>query len=334
VDEEREKQKRLRAMDRTRDQEVRAAAEHEAEERANAIRAEDEALLESSRGTAAYYDFQKKVIEETTKLDIEAVNRRRQSELDALAEREDDAKKDLETMKLSHEQLEAERAKITAAYAAIRVSTERGAASEIVAINTKKNADLLQVDEEYSRTKAKNIEVADTMRDEFDRIGTSATRSAKDVKEAIASMIRDMLLLGVRQKLLQPMSDWLFGKRGDEFGGVVGGGIQSVWDAIPHFASGTPATPDGLIGVGETGPEVIQVPRGSRVFNATQSKQMRAASAVASTVNHRMAIAVDLAGANGDAAIEAAANRGVTAAVAQIRREFPKLMALTVRDYG
>ncbi len=43
---------------------------------------------------------------------------------------------------------------------------------------------------------------------------------------------------------------------------------------LPGFAAGTPFAPGGLAMVGERGPEVVNLPRGSRVFSNQESRQM------------------------------------------------------------
>lgn len=61
-------------------------------------------------------------------------------------------------------------------------------------------------------------------------------------------------------------------------GGGGGGGItvpQNVLASlVPKFATGTSYAPGGMSWVGEQGPELVNLPRGSQVFTAGQSRQM------------------------------------------------------------
>jgi hypothetical protein len=52
------------------------------------------------------------------------------------------------------------------------------------------------------------------------------------------------------------------------------GPLGKIKDVIPGFATGTRSAPGGLAVVGERGPELVNLPRGSRVYNATQTADM------------------------------------------------------------
>jgi hypothetical protein len=84
---------------------------------------------------------------------------------------------------------------------------------------------------------------------------------------------------------------------------------------LPGFANGTMSAPGGLSWVGERGPELVNLPRGSQVFDAQTSARMMDGGGPASTT---MNFNINLAGANGDAAIEAAVMRGVQQAVSDV----------------
>ena len=52
------------------------------------------------------------------------------------------------------------------------------------------------------------------------------------------------------------------------------GNISSAYSRLPHYARGTINHPGGRALVGERGPEIVDLPAGSRVYNANQSRQM------------------------------------------------------------
>lgn len=64
-------------------------------------------------------------------------------------------------------------------------------------------------------------------------------------------------------------------------GGFAGGGNTSYFPPIPKFASGTNSAPGGISLVGERGPELVNLPRGSQVIpNAPSMKALGKNSAV------------------------------------------------------
>jgi len=58
---------------------------------------------------------------------------------------------------------------------------------------------------------------------------------------------------------------------------------KKIGFTIPGFAKGG-ITPGGLVGVGETGPELVSLPRGSRVYSNADSKKMMNDSGLPKTV--------------------------------------------------
>lgn len=113
-------------------------------------------------------------------------------------------------------------------------------------------------------------------------------------------------------------------------GGLFGkGGIASViLHAIPGFASGTTSAPGGLAWVGEKGPELINLPRGSQVIPAGLSAAMaRVAGAGNRGGDVRMHMSVSLDGATGDRQIRQlilqSHAEAVSSALALARRQAP-----------
>lgn len=97
---------------------------------------------------------------------------------------------------------------------------------------------------------------------------------------------------------------------------------------VPAFAGGTNFAPGGLALVGERGPEVVNVPRGSQVIPNHTLRSMAnlgQPQGRAAGVDFRMTI--DLTGANGDETIRAiafnAAKAGASQAYAAARRDIP-----------
>jgi hypothetical protein len=65
---------------------------------------------------------------------------------------------------------------------------------------------------------------------------------------------------------------------GMSFGGdfSLAGSVGSLFNGGWHFASGTEHAPGGMAWVGENGPELVRMPRGSKVMTAANSRRMAA----------------------------------------------------------
>jgi len=85
-------------------------------------------------------------------------------------------------------------------------------------------------------------------------VGWLAEGIAAGTTPEIAGQLVDLLVPGVSAAL----------------GALAGAGAASV----PGYASGTLAAAGGLALVGERGPELVNVPRGSRVYSNEETRQM------------------------------------------------------------
>lgn len=136
--------------------------------------------------------------------------------------------------------------------------------------------------------------------DEIKSVGSSALDELFDVKSAETFGERVKNILGdignelVKLALLNPIKNWLYGTDNPTIGGVLGklfGGGSSILpgeysipsagdifgpstNPITAFASGTESAPGGLALVGEEGPEIMSVPRGSRVSTAAETRRL------------------------------------------------------------
>ncbi len=96
----------------------------------------------------------------------------------------------------------------------------------------------------------------------FQSLFMSITEGSDSAKSALSSLLSDMAKL-----LAQSAYTGLFGEAG--LGGALLGGL-----GIPGFATGTSFAPGGMALVGERGPELVNLPRGSQVINANRTEQM------------------------------------------------------------
>ncbi|MEN0115441.1 MAG: hypothetical protein AAGD15_01855 [Agrobacterium cavarae] len=103
-------------------------------------------------------------------------------------------------------------------------------------------------------------------------------------------------------------------------GGLFGGG-GAQWNAAKSgkitglFAKGTNSAPGGLAIVGEDGPELVDLPQGSKVFSNGKSNQMMSAAANENETGRRD-LNVNISGASGDAHVRMLVQQGVAEALA------------------
>lgn len=234
--------------------------------RRDAIKAQDDALLQLSQGASDYYAIQKEVIEEIAKLDISSINDRRDADLAALKERSDASEQEMadeldarkrqlaelvaqdkispaqsaQSLADFEKQQSAQRVQQLASDAAQRVSIEQGAALQIEAINTKKNADLTQADEDYYQTKANLITLNDGIRQGLIDIGTAGLKGFGSLKDAAAQALEQIAQMILQMYVLKPLVEGLLGKTGTTGGGLLGGFIGSLFGGS-SLASNTSA---------------------------------------------------------------------------------------------
>lgn len=95
-----------------------------------------------------------------------------------------------------------------------------------------------------------------TMQDSFGAAFADIVTGATSARDAVS-------------QLLNQLANSLLQSAGSQIFGAIAGAFR-----IPGFATGTPYAAGGLAMVGERGPELVQLPRGSRVFNNAESMGM------------------------------------------------------------
>lgn len=244
-------------------QEIRQDSLDTAQARRDDIKAQDDALLQLAQGTAGYYALERQIIIEVANLDIQSINDRKDAELTAITERataQDQAfaderralKTHLDELVLSEKitrkeaidslnkhdaAVSAERAARDEANASHRVALEQESASQITAINAKKNADLKQSDEEEFQLKARAIELNNAFRDGIESIGVAALHGFGSMKDAAASFLETLADMIIKLYVIKPLLDSL--DRSSPSGG--GGFFASLFG----FADGGVMTPSG-----------------------------------------------------------------------------------------
>jgi hypothetical protein len=163
---------------------------------------------------------------------------------------------------------------------------------------------------------------ADDMQKSFEAIGTAVSDSFKGMltgaasfkdamKGIISAVIDELFRLFVVQQIVGIVSGALSGlKPGGASGGAFGSSTGNFLPPVPQFANGTMYAPGGMALVGERGPELVNLPRGSQVI---PNHKMRGGSG-----GSPISISVDARGASDPAAVRAQVQQGILEAAPAI----------------
>jgi hypothetical protein len=145
-----------------------------------------------------------------------------------------------------------------------RDANELGAESELDALQEQLQERLRLIDDlaakvkEFNNTEQIRSIFADSFSDEISQV-ISGTKSLSD---AFRDMERQ-IVQSISRIAAQNIADAVFGKSGSA--GGFGDFAKWLGSIIPSFAGGTNYAPGGMALVGERGPEIINIPRGSKV---------------------------------------------------------------------
>lgn len=278
--------------DATRIREIIAGAAEDASRSADdandalreTVRAQSQALLTRMQGSVQYADIQKEVIEESARLDVAAINDRRDADIRALELRERQERDHLAELKASA----AEQATLSQSYAEQRVNIEARAASEITAIQAKTSADIAQI-------RTREIQVNDELRSGLEDVAAAGLHGFDSLKDAAAGFLEQIAEMILRMYVLKPLLESVLGPAGTTIGG---GGLGSLIGSILPFAKGGVMTPNGPRALqryagggvsrraaifGEAGPEAaVPLPDGRRIPVEIRQPTMPAGAGMAS----------------------------------------------------
>ncbi len=175
----------------------------------------------------------------------------------------------------------------------------------------------------FQQSGKKIIESYNNIKSSFDSIGMSVNNAFKGMltgamswkdgmRGIINAVIDELWRLYVVQQIVGMVSNFLGGVFG--FGGAAAGSggaaaFSNVTSAAmapgklgPAFANGTVNAPGGMAWVGERGPELVNLPRGSQVIPAHRAQSMGGGGTI---------INVDARGASDPAAVRAQVQQGI-----------------------
>jgi archaellum component FlaC len=187
-------------------------------------------------------------------------------------------------------------------------------------VNTLSDMTASNFRERYKEIRQAFDNIGMSVNDAFRGMLTGAMSWKDGMKGIINAVINELWRLFVVQQIVGMVSNAISGAFG--FGGV--GGMPSIASAAAgvssqlgsnsffgpsKFANGTVNAPGGMAWVGERGPELVNLPRGSQVIPAHRAQSMGGGG---------MTINVDARGANDPAAVRAQVQRGILEAAPAI----------------
>jgi hypothetical protein len=138
---------------------------------------------------------------------------------------------------------------------------------------TEQASQIRDLNDTYDR-EHKAIGVMDDLRQSFTGAFASVLDGSKSAKQALREFA-DSVVQMIARIIAEQAAAKIFGAAGTGAGGATGGLLSSILGGLfggggggsaPGFASGTSFAPGGMAWVGERGPELVNLPRGSQVI--------------------------------------------------------------------
>lgn len=135
---------------------------------------------------------------------------------------------------------------------------------------------VLNAEESFAGLGEKSVEALDDANQAAQELGFAFSSAFEDaivnggkLSDVLQGLEKDILRIITRKTVTEPLA-----------GGITdmlkSGGIGNLMSWIPGFATGTSYAPGGLSLVGERGPELVNLPRGSQVYPAQETSKMMA----------------------------------------------------------
>lgn len=120
--------------------------------------------------------------------------------------------------------------------------------------------------QEAQKANAEMTSAMDEFRGNFSDAVTDVLTGTKSISDAFKDLA-DQVISQIARMIANNLTASLFGDPGSAGGGSMGGGLSSFFSLfLPHHALGTNFAPGGPSVVGEHGPEIVNLPRGSQVI--------------------------------------------------------------------
>jgi hypothetical protein len=119
------------------------------------------------------------------------------------------------------------------------------------------NRAVMQAQDAFQSAETSGTELASTLSDGLANVFGAVVDGSGNAIDAVESLIQALAKMAITKGI-----EMLFG---GAFGGGVGGGPVRLGFNLPGYANGTNFAPGGMALVGERGPELVNLPRGSQV---------------------------------------------------------------------
>jgi hypothetical protein len=131
------------------------------------------------------------------------------------------------------------------------------------------NRAVMQAQDAFQQAEISGNQLATTLSSGLADVFSSVVDGSKTAVQAVGDLLKSLGQMLINQGF-QALVGGIFGGGGglgNIFGGMFGGGgLKLGFNGIPGFANGTNFAPGGLAMVGERGPELVNLPRGSQVI--------------------------------------------------------------------
>lgn len=125
------------------------------------------------------------------------------------------------------------------------------------------NRAVTQAQDAFQQAELAGNQLASTLSSGLANVFSSVVDGSKSAVDAVGDLLKSLGQLLINQAFTSLIGGLFGGGMGGLFGG---GGLKLGFNGIPGFADGTNFAPGGLALVGERGPELVNLPRGSQVI--------------------------------------------------------------------
>lgn len=227
----------IAALNKQLGQQIRDTATKAEDADVEMVKAQNDAMLEMAKGTAAYYDLNKQAIEQNAALDIKKTYDAETAAIDAILDRSQAQMAAINAEKMSETQKAAEIQKISLAAGQEETNTAAETASKIETINANKNKALIQNDWQYQQSLQNLIQLNDEIRSGLTDVGVAGLTSFKAMGQAASQFLLQLAQMIDKLYVMQPLMDSLLGPSGTSGGGLLGGFLTNIFGSDNGFAA-------------------------------------------------------------------------------------------------
>jgi|GEM_PF-1950885 len=181
-----------------------------------------------------------------------------------------------------------------------------------------------QVSHDAVEAAQREVEVTDSLRSGLSQMAMSGMQGFASLKSSAADFLQMLARMVLQVGVLDPLMKTMFGEKGTSGGGFLGPVIKGVFGAIPKYDTGVSYHPGGAAIVHRD--ELVDLPRGTRVFTKTATGAML--NAAANGVSRTPAMQVD---GSSNIVVQGNADNQAIAAMQAMLEEHRRALPTTIR---